>query len=185
MNEEKPRRLFLAVALDDDTRAGLLAHLEANGGSRIPGRHVVAANWHLTLRFLGAGRTDQRERLSAHLDEHLGGGAFTLRFDGLGAFPRPGRATVAWLGVSGDLERIDAIAAECEEAARAAGFPPEERPFHPHLTLSRIRPPEDMRALVAEFPPPPGRLEVDRVVLFESRLRGGPPEYLVVESFPV
>ncbi len=178
-----PTRLFVAVPVPADLRAALVAHLDANGGAAMPGRHVVPANWHITLRFVGSSSPDRRDRLVAHLDEHLGGGPFLLRFGGLGAFPRPARATVAWLAVTTGAERLAELAAVAEEAARAAGFAAEERPFHAHLTLSRIRPPHDMTALVDSFPSFPGRLDVDRVTLFESVLGRGPAVYVPLEDF--
>lgn len=177
------RRLFLAVPIDDDVRAGLLAFLEDNGGARIPGRHVVSANWHITLRFLGETTAHQRDLLSGYLDEHIDGGPFSLRFGGLGAFPRPLRASVAWLAVQDEGDRLGDLATACEEGARVAGVPPEERPFHAHLTLSRIRPPQPMAAIVEAFPTFPGRLAVDRVVLYESVLGRGPVHYEVVDEF--
>jgi len=177
------RRLFLAVPLDDDTRAGLLAHLEAHGGGRIPGSHVVPANWHITLRFLGRIGDTARERVTGYLAGTLDVAPFRLGFGGLGAFPRPARATVAWLAVRTGRQPLESLFASCEEAARAAGLEPEERPFHPHLTLSRIRPPAAMTGLIDDFPPFPGRLDVERIVLYESRPRGGqPPDYVVIEE---
>ena len=150
----------------------------------IPGSHVVPANWHLTLRFLGPTTELERDLLSARLDECLEDGPFRLTFGGLGAFPRPRRAAVAWLAVSSGEERLATLASCCEEAAQAAGKEPEGRPFHPHLTLSRIRPPQPMEELIERFPRYPGVLDVDRVVLYESRLKGSrPPDYVVVDEF--
>ena len=37
-----------------------------------------------------------------------------------------------------------------EEATQEAGLPSEERPFRPHLTLARVRPPADVRSLVEQ-----------------------------------
>ncbi|MFQ5554959.1 MAG: RNA 2',3'-cyclic phosphodiesterase [Acidimicrobiia bacterium] len=183
MTGAAPQRLFLAVALDDDTRTGLVSHLERNGGALIPGRHVVPANWHLTLRFLGKCAPEQRDRLVHYVDEQLERGPFRVRFGGVGGFPRIARATVAWLAVEAGAQRLEQIAAVCEEAAQVAGYFPEERPFHPHLTLSRIRPPEDLGPAVDGFEPFAGALHVDAVVLYESVLRRGPAEYRVVERF--
>ena len=176
-------RLFLAVPFEDDTRASLLAFLEDNGGADIPGRHVVAANWHITLRFLGRTDAEQHDRLVGYLAERVGGGSFTVRFGGLGAFPRPGRAAVAWLAIRGGAGRLSDLAALCEEAALAAGYAGEDRPFHAHVTLSRIRPPESMTTIVEGFPSFPNKLDVSRIVLYRSVLGGGPARYNEEEQF--
>ncbi len=74
------------------------------------------------------------------LDDDLTEPPFSLRLTGLGAFPRPGAATVLWVGVEDATGAVERLAAQCEQAARDVGFEPEERPFHPHVTLARIRP---------------------------------------------
>jgi hypothetical protein len=87
------------------------------------------------------------------------GPAFALGFGRLGAFPKPRRATVLWVGVEEGAREIRALAAEVEAAARRAGFAAEEKAFSPHLTLSRIQPPQDVSSLI------------ERVSAFESRAR--------------
>jgi RNA 2',3'-cyclic 3'-phosphodiesterase len=103
----------------------------------------------------------------------------------LGAFPNPRRATVIWLGVTRGEDRLTELADLCEEAAQSAGFPPEDRPFHPHLTLSRVRPAEKVVDLLASEPPPPIRTTVDRVTLFRSHLGRGGAVYEPIEEFPL
>ncbi len=61
---------------------------------------------------------------------------------------------------------------------------PEERPFHPHLTLSRIRPPADVSNVVDDLPPFPRSMSVRSVGCFESTLRGGrPARYTEIDTF--
>jgi 2'-5' RNA ligase len=163
-------RLFLAVALDDATRHALAARLAAMAGDGLPGKVVAAGNWHLTLRFLGPTTDVSRDLLLAALDDGLDQPRFTVRLTGLGAFPRPKAATVLWIGVDDPAGGLNQIAEACEEAARAVGFDPEERPFHPHVTLARIRPPRDVVALVDRSKPAGVRLAVDAVTLYRSRL---------------
>lgn len=164
------RRLFLAVGLDDDTTHALAAHLGAHLDGTLPGSVVPPENWHVTLRFLGKVTDVVMDRVLAHLDQHCTVEPFSVRFGGMGAFPRPRRATVAWLAT--EAPELAELAAACEEAAVAAGLMPEERPFHPHLTLARIRPPEDLSDLVAEFPRFPRSMRIADVTLYESVLQG-------------
>lgn len=146
-------RIFIAVAIDPEVRHGLAAHLITHlAGELLPGSSPPAENWHITLRFVAKVEQAGYERLLAKLDDSELGSGFRLGFAGLGAFPKPGRATVLWLGVERGTEELSQLAAVVEEAAVSAGFMPEERPFHPHLTLSRIRPPQDVRQLIGEIP---------------------------------
>lgn len=175
-------RLFLGVPVTDDVRGTLRAHLRDAAGE-LPGRPVPPGNWHLTLRFLGDTSHDALARLREELEAEELGSRAAVTFGGLGAFPRAARASVLWLGVEEGAEALRALAERVEAAARRAGFPAETRPFTPHLTLSRIQPPRDVRRLLERVPPFPERMPVDAVVLFRSRLGGGPARYEEVERF--
>lgn len=180
------KRLFLAVELPDDARDRLAAHLGgAPGGGRLPGRAVAPPSWHLTLRFLGDTPPERRAAVVGAMREADLGAGFALGFGGLGAFPRPARATVLWLGVEEGAERLAALAAVAEDAARRAGFPAEERAFSAHLTLSRIRPAQDVRPLLERVPPFRERIRVDAAVLFRSHLGPDGARYEAVERFPL
>ncbi|MFQ5947930.1 MAG: RNA 2',3'-cyclic phosphodiesterase [Acidimicrobiia bacterium] len=177
-------RLFVAAPLTDDVRHALAAHLGAAlDGRDLPGRPVAPENWHLTLRFLGEAAPVEKDRLVRALDTADLGPSFSVRFGGLGAFPRARKATVLWLGVGGGADELGALAAAVEDAAQAAGFPGEERPFHAHLTLSRIRPHQDVTPLVERVPPFPAVLPVAEVVLFRSHLGRGGARYEGVDRF--
>lgn len=175
-------RMFLAVELDDDSRHALATHLESSlDGDYLPGKPVRPENWHITLRFLGATNAMQRDMVLAHLDQHLVVEPFRIRFEGLGGFPRESRASVLWIGVGGEVAALENVAAICETAAQDAGFEPEGRPFHPHLTLSRIRPPTDVRPLLDRIEPARVKVDVQVVTLYRSVLGSGPAQYEVVE----
>lgn len=179
-------RLFLGVELTEEVRRALDAHLRAAlDGRPLPGRAVAPADWHLTLRFLGDTPPARRAAVAGALREADPGPAFALGFGGPGAFPRPARASVLWLGVEEGAAELRALAAVAEAAARRAGFAPEERPFSPHLTLSRIRPAQDVRGVVGRVPAPGGRMPVGAAVLFRSRPGPAGVRYEAVERFPL
>ena len=172
------KRLFLAVPLPAPEAAVLHQHLPA-----LPGRPVPPQNWHLTVRFLGLVDEVTEERLCAELDQADLGAAFELRLGPLGAFPRPSRASVLWIGVDRGSERLAELNEISETVAQRVGITPEDRPYSPHLTLSRIRPEEDVRNLIETYESLPLRWKADELVLFESRLRREGAEYRRVETF--
>ncbi|MBW3570431.1 MAG: RNA 2',3'-cyclic phosphodiesterase [Gemmatimonadetes bacterium] len=176
-------RLFVGVPLTDTARRAIQEHLRRWMPDGVPGRPVPAANWHLTLRFLGATRTDQLAAIVRHLRAADPGEAFQAGFGGLGAFSRPRSARVLWIGLADGVERMRGLARTAEDAARVAGFAPEEKPFSPHLTLSRIQPPRDVTRAIERVPPLDLRMPVQEVVLFRSHLGGGPARYEAVERF--
>ena len=150
----------------------------------LPGRPVPPDNWHLTVRFLGNVREVAGERLAAELDQADLGEAFTIALGGMGAFPRPARASVIWLSLDKGRDRLTELNALAEEAAQAAGLAAEDRPFAPHLTLSRIRPELDVRTDVASYNPVPLQWTVPGLVLFESHPARGGARYEPVDEFP-
>ncbi len=178
------RRLFVAVTPSAHARDLLAAQLdEVTGRAPLPGRVVPPENWHVTLRFLGWSDEVARERITAGLDQARLGEGFWVTLRGLGAFPRPRRATVLWVGVTHGAERLGELAATVEEAAQRAGYDPEDRPFVPHVTLSRIRPHQDVSALVEGARVGPIRFHVGEVVLYESKLGRGGARYEALERF--
>ena len=179
-------RLFLAVPLTDSARVEIQDGLrELLAGSDLPGRAVHPDNWHLTLRFLGDTGPEERLRLVEQLQGVDLCPGFMLEFGGLGAFPRPERARVLWLGVDEGAAELGRVATAVEQAVRRAGFPAEGKPFRAHLTLSRIQPPRPVAGLVAGGARLGVRMPVDRVVLFRSHLGRGHPRYEEVAHFPL
>lgn len=186
MTGERKRRFFLGVALTERVRHGLRAFLDQElGGVPPPGRPTSPAGWHVTLRFLGWSTGEQRDRFLGYLQERLTVEPFVLGFDRLGAFPNPRRATVLWLGVERGVVPLSEAAAVAEEAARAAGYAPEERPYHPHVTLARIRPPQDVTELVEHVARFPLTQRVAALTFFESHLRRGGAVYEPVDTIPL
>ncbi|MFH1103880.1 MAG: RNA 2',3'-cyclic phosphodiesterase [Actinomycetota bacterium] len=175
-------RVFVAVPLDEETRHRL-AHLVRTRVAVMPGRAVPPENWHLTLRFLGEIDDVQLDRLRAALDAADLGPAFQVRWGTLGAFPRPSRAGVLWIGLEGDPDPLHSLSEGVDEALEVAGHAPEDRPFRPHLTICRMRPEEDVRSVVGDGAPLGVPMRVDRVAVFESRLGRGGAKYAVLEEY--
>lgn len=157
-------------------------------------RPVPVGNFHLTLRFAGEVGQVDLERMCAALEQAETPAPFNIRLGGLGAFPKPSRAATAWLGVETGRGELARLAEAAEEAARAAGRPPQERPFHPHLTLARFRPPVDLRPAGAGGRDDPAgspaarlgaKAAVTEVALFRSFLGKKPARYRILETFPL
>ena len=177
--------MFAAVPITDDARGAIDALVDRAAPRGLPGRVVPPPNWHVTLRFLGDVEETGRDRMLGALDEADLGDPFMVRWGALGAFPRPARATVLWVGADRGVEDLTILASVVEEAARSAGFPAEDRPFRSHLTLSRIRPHQDVTPLLERVEPLGVSMPVDRVVLFRSHLGKGPARYEEIEEFPL
>jgi RNA 2',3'-cyclic 3'-phosphodiesterase len=166
-------RLFVAIPIPPMAREELAGALPP----ALPGRRVVADKWHFTLRFLGLTASALRDRLIAELAAERFGGVISLQLSGLGAFPDPVRARVLWVGVTQGADRLTELADRVTAACSRAGLVSDERPYSPHLTLSRLDPPRDVRRLVREASGFVVSATLDEVVLMRSTLGQGHPRY--------
>lgn len=173
-------RAFLAIPLPDDVRRAASAAKRIFAGREDGWRFAREDGLHLTVRFLGEVDPTRRPILDAAWGEAARGtGPFSLRVVGASVVPSSARPRVVWLGVAdassdGALARL---AARVEHAARALGFPHEERPFAAHVTLARAR--RGVRAAAPEASSigDLGTFLADRLVLFRSELGPGGSRY--------
>jgi 2'-5' RNA ligase len=172
-------RIFAAAPLAPEARLALEDRLD---GHEIPGRPVAPENWHLTLRFLGSVDEVTYERFVSGLDSADRGDSFHIGLSALGAFPNARRATVLWAGLDRGVEELSDLAALAEEAAQGAGLAAEDRPFRPHLTLSRIRPQADVGDLLAAVGDLGISWRCESVVVYRSHLGRGGGRYEALET---
>lgn len=193
-------RLFVAVPLPGPALSAVealvagvrLAPEPGPGERRDPAdvRWVRMDGLHVTLRFLGptdpARLPDARAAVQAAAE---GVERFEVSLRGAGAFPEHGRPRVLWLGLERGLDALDALARRVASALAEHGWPHDDRPVRPHLTLARsdgvIAGPLVAGRLVAAARDLDLRWTADRVVLFESQTGGGPARYLPLLDVPL
>lgn len=160
---------FLAVDLSDDERHMLSAALSAAGpGHPIPGKRPPEGNWHITLRFIGECSDSNADRIAHEVARDLSSPPGRVFLSGLGAFPRASKASVMYIAIDDHEKLLGRLSAVCEAAVRHVGLDPEERPFVPHLTISRLRPSVDVRRLIDAFTVFRVPIAVDAITIFRS-----------------
>lgn len=136
-----PLRLFIAVELNPDLRQAILA-LQEGLKLQLAPRSVRWTNpdgIHLTLKFLGDTAPDRLEEVSRGLAAAAAGfPPFQLQVAGMGCFPNPHRPRVLWVGVPEVPQALAGLQRAAELQMHKLGFPREDRPFRPHLTLGRV-----------------------------------------------
>lgn len=117
------------------------------------GRWTSEANLHLTLRFFGSVEDAKVAAICEALREiSERTQKFAVSPGNLGCFPNLSRPRIVWLGLGGATERLSELESRVRSATTGFGQPPEDRPFHPHLTLARLKEPtRDDRAEIAEL----------------------------------
>jgi 2'-5' RNA ligase len=178
-----PQTLRTFIAMHLHAGAALRAVLESLGDMGRAVRPVAEDNLHVTLKFLGDTDAALVPTVAEALRESVADrGPFTLRLVGLGAFPHPGRPSVVWAGIEeGDGQAaLGEIAAALETALEPHGFPREQKKYHPHLTLARIKfkPPPELAGLFDQHAATDfGTETVTQVTLYQSDLRPEGPHY--------
>jgi len=137
----EPIRCFIAVELPKEVRdeiAWLQAQLQS--GNQPGVKWVDPYSIHLTLKFLGSVDGDRISPITRAMGEAVQGiSPFHLKVEGLGVFPNLRRVQVAWVGLSGEVDKLAQLQQGIESALASLGFTPESRRFTPHLTLARLR----------------------------------------------
>jgi 2'-5' RNA ligase len=138
-DRERPafKRLFVAVPLDERTRAAVAAVAERLRAGGLHGRFVRPENYHLTLAFLGNVSLDALPAAAEALERTARDAEATrIPLERAGAFPNERRARTVWLGPlappPGFVRLHRALLAQLVRS----GFALESKP-QPHVTLCR------------------------------------------------
>lgn len=136
-------RMFVAVDLDDDARAGFDQLQKALAAPPVRGRSpaitwVRPQNLHVTLAFMGE-ITERVPQLVEVMRRPIQMDPFEAAFGALGAFPPRGAPRTLWVGVPKGTEALIDLQLQVTARLREVGIEIETRPFHPHVTLARWR----------------------------------------------
>ena len=171
-------RLFIAIELNPsvvEAAREVIDELRGRAARLTPRPKItwsVPERLHVTVRFIGEADDTKAQAIRSALGAAIDPPVFDLSVEGVGAFPPKGPLRVVWAGLTGgrsallDVER--AVSHRLETLVAD-----EDRPYSPHLTLGRVKEPAGLsRTVLLEglatrtF----GRVHVDAITLFESRL---------------
>lgn len=166
-------RLFLGLDLSAQTKLEIDQWRINNYSLLGPG--VPAANFHITLAFLGECKPRQLDNLIEQIDA-IEARPFDLQLDDIGYWQKTG---ILWMGSTQVPDELTHLSKQCRAVARRLQLDRSGQTFHPHVTLWR-------RQSVAPPPPvskPDFKIRFDEFCLFESLVYRGRVEYRVVESW--
>lgn len=184
-------RLFVACELPDEVRVSIgeiIDQLRERSGNAV--RWVRPEGVHITLKFLGEVPQRQLPAVKMALHEAVTRHQpFNLEFSNIGMFGGREGLRIMWVGIAGDVLRLEALVRDVNTALAVVGFQPEKRPFRPHLTLGRVRDEistrqrAEIEVAVGRQEVPPSSWRTSQVSLMRSRLLPTGARYDVMGTF--
>lgn len=188
MKDRDTWRVFCAVEIPTLARDLVLQHIERLRKAV----HDAKASWsrdsnlHLTLKFLGDIPQTSAPKLSDATSRAVAGVApFAIRLEGSGVFPNQRQPRVLWIGIKDPSESLKKLQSQLEREASHAGFERDERAFHPHLTLARLRHPKGARQLAQahlELEFEPVEVLVSELLVIRSDLSSAGSKYTTISQ---
>jgi RNA 2',3'-cyclic 3'-phosphodiesterase len=179
-------RLFVALEIPRAVRDNLATLIGDLRTVDPKARWVRPENIHMTLKFMGETPPEKVENIRGALSEVQSKRGVELHFRGLGFFPNAKRPNVLWTGIDAS-PNLPSLAGDIERSLEKLGFPLEQRPFVPHLTIARFQPPRIQEQLQSAIAQSSGRefgsLHTGEFHLIESKLKPSGAEYTTLESF--
>jgi 2'-5' RNA ligase len=180
-------RIFIAVTIPDDVKEKITALQQTLKRTVADVKWTEEKNFHLTLKFLGEVPDKDIDRISGAVEKPVRAGSpFTVCLAGAGAFPNVKNPRVLWVGVHDGVAELQRLAAGIDEVCAPLGFPKEKRAFAGHLTLGRVRSPQNREALgrktVALREAAAGSFTVSSVEIMQSTLGPHGSHYTCLRS---
>lgn len=185
-------RLFFAIETPDIVKSQILSFIQKIQGNfpDLDAKWVVSQNLHVTLAFLG----DTLEENLANVKNAAAQAAqkqpsWTIELEGLGAFPSPSFTRVLWIGLRRGDEEVKTLYENLSQNLLQTQINfDQEKDFHSHLTIARLRQPPRHRQEFQKFlqteNPNLGSWKAQELLLIESRLAKPHAIYQTLVKFP-
>ena len=186
-------RLFVACEVPDEVKEAIgetIEGLRKKSGPAV--RWIKPEGVHVTLKFLGEVPAKKLPAVKLAIQEAVvGHSPFELEFSNIGTFGGREGLRIMWVGIAGDVLRLEALVRAVNAALAVVGFEPERRPFRPHLTLGRVRDEigtrhrAEIEVAVGKTDVPGVNWRTSQVSLMRSKLGPGGASYEVLATFPL
>lgn len=144
--------------------------------------------FHITIKFLGSTEQTAIESISSSLAKIAQKySTFELQYQLLGVFPSLQNPRIVWIGTQTNKVVME-LQSDIEGACSEFGFAKEERTFHPHITLGRVKGTRNLVRLtdaIKTITFQPMQSRCSEVLLMKSDLRPGGSIYTILKSFPL
>lgn len=201
-------RLFIAIPLPEEIKKEIFVNVEPlkklMGSGVFSGKFVEKENLHLTLKFLGDLNEEEQEKIelienkiyeAINIFKSVKGfnkdfQSFNLRLSDFGGFPNLDFIKVLWVGVKeisqNSENRVLNLQEFIQEKLSEIGFPKENKEFHSHITIARIKSvknKKEFQSKISELNIPSKSFPVEKICLFKSSLFKEGAKHEVIKEF--
>ena len=179
-------RLFVAIIVPPEISSAIAALIQELRPVAPQAKWVRTENMHITLKFIGGTDPGNLHRIQSSLASIRSDQPVILDFRGVGFFSNEKRPRVLWIGTESS-PNLKTLVADIDDTLHRLGFPLENRPFTPHLTLARFKTPglpPKLAAASGNATRSFGSLTSREFRLIESKLKSTGAEYTTLHSFP-
>lgn len=187
---ERTIRTFVALPIAQEINQAISDWIKAHWkDSRI--RFVRQENRHITIKFLGNILPQSIPKILNAVEKSV------KRFQAkkgvisvgkLGFFPGENNPRVFWIGIEDQADFLGEVFRQVENELRELGFSRDERAFHAHVTLARLKQnltPEELKLVGEQREVEFGSYAPDRIIVFKSLLSGKGARYEVLGEYPI
>ena len=172
-------RAFLGISIPDNLKSKITKIQDRFDDFDI--KFVEPENLHFNLRFFRYIETEKVKKLKEILEKiSVQFEPFEIEISGIGAFPSKNYVKVIWLGVKQGYQTFKSLSEMIGKSLEALGFEKENR-FTPHLTLGRVRSGRNKNELLVLLRKledvEVGKMKIDKITLFQSKLSPKGPVY--------
>ena len=182
-------RLFIAIETPNELVPRIGAIRDRLKESNADVKWEPDGKLHATLKFLG--NTD--EKLLPEIVSYLEGvgqrfSQLNVKYSGVGCFPNRRSPRVVWVGMEDLANALGPLHRDIDAALLDLGFEKEERAFHAHVTLGRVKSDRGISSLIRmmesiTFESQP--VLIREVALIKSDLKPIGSVYTTLKTFPL
>jgi len=177
-------RLFIALEVPREVKEEIAAIQKKLKAKNILCRWTKPETTHLTLVFLGKTEPSKIGRIEKILREmSTQAPPVNLRLAKIDCFPSPAKAKIIHLSLKGELKKLNALVLKIQKALRGQKINFDQKPFVPHLTLGRLKKPQNLTWLLSKHKVPRREFFANHSNLIQSILTPQGPIYKTLASF--
>lgn len=171
-------RTFIALELPEEVKVEIGKIQQDLKKAGAQARWVQPKIAHLTFVFLGSITPDKVKLVDEVMNEAARQiNPVTLHLNKIGCFPDPTKARIVYLELGGELDKLNLLVTKIRKGLKKQKIWFDEKPFHPHLTLGRVRKRKNLTSIIKGAKVKKSEFIAHKISLYKSILTPTGPVY--------